>query len=239
MILRRARSRRATGRAEEPTSARTYSIWGFAALFVLIGLAGLFWLLWGPEPDEGSVLLDTPQTLPEPSGAAGSDRPSPPTTERSGVAGLIPGTSSVTTSIAGGARTPTMPDGSDAPSGVTGVVVEGDTVRLRFGGVGSDVLPDGWAARVAPTTLTPVGERRIELSVGCASSSDERLAEIAVTEGDGSITVATAVVAPPDGEPCAGADPTVLQVPLQAPVADRLLIAVPAGTDLSEVLGGD
>ena len=119
---------------------------------------------------------------------------------------------------------------------MTEVVAEGDTVRLRF--VGPAGLPQGWAARVAPTVVSPVaGDRGLQLRIGCAASPSERLVEVAITEGDTAITVAVAVVSPPEGPPCADGSDTVLEVPLRGPVAGRTLVAVPPGTDIASALG--
>ncbi len=238
-VRRRRRPTAARRRPEEPTGPKTFSIWSFAAVFAVLGLLGLGWLLWGPQPEDGSVELHVPQTLPEETAAPTPPRrrSGSPTTEPTGMAGLIPGTTSPTTSVPSAPATrPTLPNGSPAPEGVTEVVAEGDTVRLRF--VGPAGLPQGWAARVAPTVVSPVaGDRGLQLRIGCAASPSERLVEVAITEGDTAITVAVAVVSPPEGPPCADGSDTVLEVPLRGPVAGRTLVAVPPGTDIASALG--
>ncbi len=127
---------------------------------------------------------------------------------------------------------PMMPDGSDVPEGVA-EVHEADGARTY-----ALVAPAGWLevegepdALIAPLTFEQVdGGSTLAISVGCAASADEYLAQLAVTETPASVTVMAVAVQPDDGAPCDPAAPQrEFRLPLQDPAGSRAVVVVPAG----------
>ena len=127
---------------------------------------------------------------------------------------------------------PTLADGSAAPEGVA-EVLESDgalTFALEPPAGWSDVQGEPVTA-VAPVEVEQVDDgSALELSVACASSADEYLAQVGLTESASSITVMAVAVLPVDGAPCDPATPPrEFRLPLQEPVGSRTVVVVPAG----------
>lgn len=208
--------------------ARTYSIWTFVALFVLLTVGGLLVLIFGGEPDQGTIKLSAPQTLPtstsvDSSTSAAATAPTTTTT-----------TSTTSTTVAG--------DLGSTPEGVAEVIVDGESTSYVFAAARDLVvdggLPPGYTARVAPTSVTPDpdDDRRLSVRIGCAASADEVLVQVIVTESD-TVIVATAVLVPDGGPPCTAGSSRVVPVTLRAPLAGRPLAVLPAGTEFGAMPG--
>lgn len=219
------RADRQARRAAEPARDRTYSIWGPITLFVALGVLGLGILLFvGTDP--GSVQLKTPQTMPEGAGSdlepAADEAPSAPTAHSG---------DSNTTSLS--QPTPTLPDGSEAPAGVQDVVVRDGSISLTFAppaGMDAGDLAS-WEPVIPPLTATATEDGSgVVVTVQCARSSEEHLAQLIVAESDAAVTIAAAVLVPPDAPPCGEGAPLVTSVPLTAPLGDRPVAVMPANT---------
>ncbi len=197
------------GAVADDDEPRTFSIWAFVAVFVLLGAVGLVGVLIVGNSNSETVQLPVEQTTS--------------TTE-----------ATTTTTAAGGGTTPvTMPDGTPAPEGVQDVVSEAGATSYAF------VTPQELAevpvrTVVAPATAVPDAEgTSLEVTVTCAAAVGEALAQLSITEDGSTVTVLPVVLAPADAPAC---DPaTVLRtitVPLAAPVAGRQVVLVPAGTEV-------
>jgi hypothetical protein len=235
--------RRRSARQRGPQ--RTYGIGGVIAAFVGIAAVGLVALIvFGPGGD-GTEQLDTPQTIPEdwsvaastggtdgestgtdPSAAA-PDRDSPDS-DAAGADASSDGASAASPSSTGSGTQVTLPDGSPAPDGVAEVLVEGElTSYVLTPPPTAD--PAGMEPVVAPMGLAQFdGGSEVRLTIGCARSSEEFLAQVAVTEAADTITFVAIALAPAGGPPCEpGATPTELFLPLREPVGDRTIVVVP------------
>lgn len=183
----------------------------FITTFVLIGLVGLVTLLvlgGGGGPTEQ---VSTPQTLP-----VGGDDPA-------------------TSSPADGGPV-TTPDGAPAPEGVQEVRVSDGVTTFVFE-VPEDASTGELAAEVAPTGAELVEDgSAIVLTIGCAGSSEEFLAQVSVGESVDTITVASVALVPASASPCEdGASTRSIQVPLVEPAGDRSVVVVPPGTEIPEL----
>ncbi len=198
---------------------RTFGIWGFVALFVAMGLAGLLALLTMGTGSPRTEQLETPQSLPE-----GWEDAAPSTT----------GADDPTTTAAG--TEVTTLDGWPAPDGVVEVLVEGELTSYVFG-TPTDLARDGLEPVVAPMGVAVTdGGSAVELTIGCARSSEEFLAQVAVTEASDTITFVAVALATRGGAPCEqGATPLQMEVPLRDPVGDRSVVVVPPGASVPDL----
>lgn len=236
---------------------RTYGIGGFIAAFVGIAAVGLVALIVVGAGGGGTEQLDTPQTIPEdwsvaastggadgepvatdPSAASpdgdasdsdgGGDGAGSSSSDSAGSNAPSDGTSAVSPSPEGSGTRVTMPDGSPAPDGVAQVLVEGElTSYVLTPPPAAD--PAGMEPVVAPMGLAQFdGGAEVRLTIGCARSSEEFLAQIAVTEAADTITFVAIALAPRGGATCEpGATPIELFLPLREPVGDRTIVVVP------------
>lgn len=219
-LLRGARRRSAP--VDEPGD-RTYTIWGLVTAFVLLGLIGLGWLLFATS-DPPTVQLHPPQTLPE-------DGPTSTTANT---------TANTTTTAAatpkGEETSPTLPDGSPAPDGVRDVTVSDGTISMTFGPPAGTTDADlaGRETVIPPIDVTPTPDGSgLVVTVGCARSAEEFLAQVTVTEAESAVTVAAAVLVPPGAGPCGDATSTSVSVPLTDPLGSRQIVVVPAGASVA------
>ena len=198
---------------------RTYGIWGFVAAFALLGLIGMVLLLLGVASGSGTSQVPTRQTMP--------DRATSTTSSTSGSA------SSTTGSTPADAADPPLPDGA------TQVLSEGGTTSYVFaaptGAETASLQPS-----VAPTSVRVAeDDRTATLAIGCATSSEEFLAQVVVTEGDQTVTFASIVVAPAGAPPCAPGSPTrQVELELVEPLADRAVVVVPPGAEVPSIEPG-
>ncbi len=199
------------GKGGERTGERTYGIWGFVAFFTLLCVIGVLLLVFGGSSGGGTTQLPTRQTLPDAAGTAST-------------------TSADGTSSEGGTEG-TTPSGAALPDGVTSVLSEGGSTSWAFRPP-ADADTTSLDPVVAPTTVR-IGDddRSATLSIGCARSAEEFLAQVVVTEGERSVTFAAIAVVPPDAAPCAaGAAPRTVEIELVEPMAGRSVVVVPAGS---------
>lgn len=179
---------------------------------------GVLLLVAGVGSEGGTVQVPTAQTLPP--AATSSSRP------------------------ADGEASTTPPSANGSTSSTTLPLPEGATQVFRAGDVTSYVFrtPAGLAsgeveAAVAPTTVRVDDDGRgVTLSVGCARSSSEALAQVLVTESDRSITFAAIAASPTGAGACAAdAAPRTVALVLPEPVDGRSVVVVPAGTPVPEI----
>ena len=184
---------------------RTYGIWGFAALFVVLGAIGLgAFLVFGNTTTETvqlpaistTTLPDT--TVPDPDGTAAPI---------------------------------TVPGGAPAPDGVREVVSSNGATSYAFT-VPEDLSQVPLVAQVAPATAVPSADgTSLDITVTCTKVVGEALAQLSITEDPTSVTVLPVVLVPADAPPCVAGE--VLQqvtVPLDPPLAGRQIVFVPPGT---------
>ncbi|MFN7149163.1 MAG: hypothetical protein ACK4V6_06755 [Microthrixaceae bacterium] len=247
----RDRSARARG------PQRTYGIGGFIAAFVGIAVVGLVALIVLGAGGGGTEQLSTPQTIEEgwdgvaattdgadgepsgtdPSAGAGPDADASSSevggagsssSDSAGSSAPRDDTSAPSASSEGSGTRVTLPDGSLAPDGVAEVLVEGElTSYVLTPPPTAD--PSRMEPVVAPMGLAQFdGGSEVRLTIGCARSSEEFLAQVAVTEAADTITFVAIALAPRGGAPCEpGATPIELFLPLRAPVGDRTIVVVP------------
>ena len=127
---------------------------------------------------------------------------------------------------------PSLPDGSEVPDGVIDVLEADGALTYAL------EPPPEWAtvegtppATVAPVTVEQVDDgAALSLTVGCAGSAGEYLAQVGLTESASTITVMAVAVQPAAGAPC---DPVAprreFRLPLQEPVGSRAVVVVPPG----------
>lgn len=122
----------------------------------------------------------------------------------------------------------TLPGGAPAPDGVAQILVEGELTSYVMT-TPPTADPGRMEPVVAPMGLAQFdGGSEVRLTIGCARSSEEFLAQVAVTEAADTITFVAIALAPRDGPPCEpGATPRELFLPLRAPVGDRTIVVVP------------
>jgi hypothetical protein len=200
---------------------RTWSIWGFVVLFVVLAVAGILLLLLVSPPGSETVALPVDPTSttapPASDGAAGSVDPDPD-----------PGDGRTEPPVS-------FPDGTPAPDGAQQILVDGDITTISF------ATPERLAtvpvlAIVPPVTVTPVPGAdgtpggALRLTVLCASTDTDVLAQVVVTEDATSVTVLPVVLAPVGGGPCGAAALRELVIPLRRPVGERSVRSIPPGT---------
>lgn len=212
-----------------PTDEETQgsSIWIFIAGFTVLAFFGLgVLLLFGlPSGDSRSVRTGT------------GDPATPITTA---VATTVAVTSAPETTTTAPATTTTavgppvtLPDGEAAPEGVTRVLVTGDTLSLAFR-VDPRDLGSAPLAVVPPLRARQAAEgSALAISVGCAQTTREQLAQLNVTESDTAVMLSAVVLVPVDALGCnPTAEPRLVTVPLKSPLGTRRVETVPAGTQL-------
>lgn len=225
-----------------PKSQRQgWSIWAFVAIFAALGIVGLFVAIVIGSPSGDSVGAPTattahrdPATSAEASPAA---RPSststlPPNT----TAASTNGRGSSTTAT-GSSNTPvTLPGGAPAPEGATSVVSTSDALNLGFN-VDVAALGPSPEAIVPPLHLQALEDgRSIQVSIGCARSNSEQLAQLALTESASVVTVSAVVLVAPSMPPCGSDGPLhSVVLPLHQPLGTRSLMTVSAATKLPNV----
>jgi hypothetical protein len=185
---------------------RTYSIWPFVAVFVVLGLVGLFGILIFGNPTSPTGTIPSFTT-----------------------------TSTTPTTEAPDSSVPvTVPGGAAAPEGVRDVVAEGDVTSYAFD-TPEALATVPLRAVVARATAAPDGSGTgIVLDVSCTRSADEVLAQVSVTESSSAVTVLPVVVLAADATaPCpAGAAPRQVTLPLRQPIGTRSIVLVPPGTEV-------
>jgi hypothetical protein len=204
------------GKGGERTGERTYGIWGFVAFFTLLCLIGVLLLVFGGGSGSGTTQVPTRQTLPEAAGTGSTTSVDDGSATDGGTDGGTDGTT---------------PSGAALPDGVTSVLSEGGTTSWAFRPpAGADTT--SLEPVVAPTTVRiGADDRSATLTIGCARSAEEFLAQVVVTEGEQSVTFAAIAVVPPDSAPCAaGAAPRTVEIELVEPMAGRSVVVVPAGS---------
>lgn len=240
-------SRSGTGSARE----RTYGIWGFVAVFAAMSLVGVVLLLFGGGSSSGTEVVPTPQTLPEQLADPGRSNDTAPDTDPDADTGTAEGDGErdpVVGGTAGGSAdgdaadaddTP-MTDDTDLPPGVAQVMRDEGIVAYLFE-VPPGVDAEGTTPAVAPMRVQLADDgRSATVSVGCAVSSQEFLAQIAIAPGDTAVTF-TAVALVPTGAtaPCDPAAPArTVEVTLDEPVGQRAVVVVPSGTDVPQLSAG-
>jgi hypothetical protein len=183
---------------------RTYSIWPFLLLFVVLGFGGLF----------GFLILGNPTTPTD---------TIPPFTS-------APTTS--TTEAPDDTTPVTAPGGAAVPERVRDVVVDGDSTSYAFE-VPETLATAPLRAVVARAQAVPdAAGTSLVVDVACTASADEALAQITVTETAESVTVLPVAVMGADATaPCApDAAPRQVVLPLRAALGGRGVVLVPAGT---------
>jgi hypothetical protein len=206
---------------------RTYGIWGFIVAFTLMCVVGVVLLVFGGSSGSGTTQLSTPQTLPE--------QASTTTTAADDADAAADGAGSTTTTTSSGQAGSGQAD-ANLPDGVTQVLSEGGTTSFVFRGP-AGVDASSLSTFVAPTAVRLSEDgRTATLTVGCAQSSEEFLAQVLVSESDTSLTIAAISVAPPDGAPCASPATTrEVELELPEPLGDRSLSVIPRGTPVPQL----
>jgi hypothetical protein len=221
---------------------RTWSLWGFVVLFVVLAAAGLaaFLLISPPGSETVALPVDVTSTTAAPAEPRAPGDGADASDGRDATVGPVAPTAGAGAGGGGaGSASPpvTFPDGSPAPEGAQQVLVDGAITTVSF------ATPRRLAtvpvlAVVPPVTVTPVAgvsgipASALRLSVVCAATADEALAQISVTEDALSVTVLPVVIAPVDGGPCGSTPLRELVIPLRAPVGSRDVRAVPQGTSV-------
>ncbi|MEI2697132.1 MAG: hypothetical protein V9E94_01860 [Microthrixaceae bacterium] len=199
---------------------RTYSIWWFVTVFVLIGGVGLLFVL-RVGSDSPTIDVGPEATLPAPTTALTS------TTVLSAEA--APGTDE-----APGAATAQ----EGLPDGVSQVMTQGGATSYVLT-VPDDAGP-GSEASVAPMQVQVGSDgRTATLRILCGPSVDDVPVQVMVTEGDTTVTFVAISVGPRNGAPCSDAVVTrELTVELANPIGGRAVVVVPAGTSVPSLGGG-
>ncbi len=239
------------------------SIWIFIAAFVVIATIGLVIVVitGSPTTDSRSTRTAFPSDTSvsgadgagsgggattsvdeTDSGAAGDDQADGGVTGNSG-ATKGGGTGSGSASGVGGSvasSTPappaTLPDGSSAPAGVTRVVSTGDVLSFGF-----EVDPKGLGDRplavVPPMSADPSdGGKSLVVTVRCAKTSREQLAQVSVTETPAQVTVSGVTLVPANALGCSpSAEPRVIAMPLSSALGSRSVAIIPTSTKLPSV----
>ncbi len=127
---------------------------------------------------------------------------------------------------------PSLPDGSHAPDGVVEVLeADGALTYALEPPPQWDDIEGSPSTVVAPVTVTQDDDGNVlVLTVGCAASSEEYLAQVGLTESASTVTVMAVAVQPTAGAPCdPAAPPRQFRLPLQEPVGARTVVVVPPG----------
>ncbi len=204
-MARRLRRRRPEADGDE-RPPRTFAWWSVLLVLAVVAAVGITGIVLGLA-DGGSetTQVDAPQTTT----TLDEERFPPP----------------------GAAPTVTIADGRAAPDGVTEVTNTGDTASFAF------AVPPALAASPVVGAVPPAkvvvapGGDELELTVGCALSAGESLAQVSITFDVAALTVLPVVLAPTVGPPCdPAATPRSVRLPLAEPVGTRPVGVVPAGT---------
>ncbi|MEI7885798.1 MAG: hypothetical protein WCJ04_00245 [Actinomycetes bacterium] len=197
---------------------KTFGIWGFVSLFVLLAAAGLAALL----------LIGSPNTPTEP--VTGDLTPNTSLTTTS-----LTTTSLLEAAAPSGEVSNTLPGGAAAPEGVSQVLSSPGSLSFAF------QVPPEFSVSQAQTAVAPVRTRTspqessITAVISCAVSSEEVLAQVSVSETSQSVTLAAVVLVPPNAPPCsAAAVPREVTLPLAAPLGQRTVLVVPPGTEVPQ-----
>ncbi|MEX0767746.1 MAG: hypothetical protein WD029_04665 [Microthrixaceae bacterium] len=195
--------------------SKTFGIWGFVAVFTLLALLGVGALL----------ILGSPNSPTEPV-----------------VGDLTPNTSLATTSSSSSVPNPqgvvsnTIPGGGPPPPGVNQVLSSPDSLSFTY------AIPSDFPVQQAQTAVAPVrtrvlpNEAAITAVISCAQSSQERLAQVSISETAQSVTLAAVVLVPPNAPACAAAEvPKEVTLPLAAPLGQRTVLVVPPGTKVPQL----
>lgn len=207
---------------------RTYSIWTFVALFVVMALSGLVGLLVSGASNDSTVQLMSPQTLPEGAAAVDEDEQGDTTTDSTTTSDSTTTTPSTTTTTS----EPQLP----VPAGVVDVQRQEGSTSYVFEAP-SDVDPTSLEAVIAPMAVgvDPAGTTAT-LQIGCARSSEEFLAQVVVTDDERSVTLAAVALFAPGAPPCpAGAELRRVELTLPRPLDGRAVVVVPTGTDVPPI----
>lgn len=219
---------------------KTYSIWGFVACFSLLGVVGIVLLLTMGSPGAPTEQVGTRQTLAEEVSApdaVGKDvaASSSSTTTSTTTSTTEPERSSTSTSTP---PADTVPPSQGTADGVTQVLTADGSTSYVFR------APSGVELTTLETVVAPMTLRLSEdsgtayLSVGCARSADEFLAQVLVQESESLVTFVAIAVAPPGGAPCpATSTPRQVELKLTSPIAGRALSVIPWGTPVPPVGG--
>lgn len=223
-------------------------MWGLIALFVVIGVIGLLALLLVSFPRSATTQVAGPATPNTVLSGPASDEAALPAEGSSGdpaapnAEQTTTTTPVATTAPTGSSIDPTapvtVPGGALAPAGVREVLVADGATSFTFD-VGGEFPAATATTAVAPTRAVagPDGAS-LAVSVGCATSADEVLAQISVGEGPSAVTVVAVVLVPPGGRPCDPDDPRrQVDIPLAQPLGLRSVVIVPAGTPIPQLAG--
>lgn len=184
---------------------RTYSIWPFLAVFLLLGAVGLAGILVVGNPTTPT------ETIP-----------------------AFTTTSTTTPSSTAPEPAVTVPGGAPAPDGVKGVVVADGTTTYNFRRPAELSAGPLRAAAARSLVTAGIDGSSLVVGIACTLSDDEVLARIAVTESTERVDVTAVVVDAEDGATCsAGAPIRQVEIPLAAPLAGRPIAVAVAGTPVA------
>ena len=181
---------------------RTYGIWWILVAFVVIGIIGLAGVLVVGNTRSGTEQIPTRSTTSVP----------------------LQSTTAVPPAV-------TLPDGGQAPNGVTNVVSSGGSTAYSF------AIPDGLAevpvrAVVAAATAVPSADgRALQINVKCTAGTGEAVAQISISETPDTVTVLPVVLTPGTPGRCApDTDLLEISLPLANQLGTRHVVLVPTGT---------
>lgn len=204
-MARRLRRRR-RGAGEDARPPRTFAWWSVLAVLAVLAAVGIAGIVLG-FADGGS---DTTQLESRQTTTTLDEERFPP---------------------AGAAPTVTIADGRAAPEGVSDVTVSGDTTSFAFS-VPAALASSPVTGAVPPATVVvSSGGDELELTVRCALSAGESLAQVSITFAPAGVTVLPVILAPTGGPPCDPATaPRSVRLPLAEAAGSRPVGVVPAGT---------
>jgi hypothetical protein len=210
---------------------RSYGIWGFVALFVVLAIIGGLVLFVGGtprSPTEQVGAVQTPNTtlvVPTTRTYSAGEEPAPSST----VAPSDPAAPSDSATPPAPSVPVTVPGGAAAPEGVREVLRADQATSFTFD-VPEQLITSGADPVVVPTRVEPGGEAELRLWLSCARTSDELLAQVSIDESGSVVTVLAVALAPAGGAPCdPAAPPRELVLPLARPLDGRTVSVVPAG----------
>lgn len=203
---------------------RSYGIWWFIALFVVLLTMGII-VLVGGAPSTPTELVEVGQTpntaltaptlapLPE-------NAPDPSTTSPADPS--VPADPDPSAPV-------TVPGGAPAPEGVREVLRSGDATSYTFD-VPEQLVVAGAEPVVLPTRAVPEGDASLRLTLSCARTTAEVLAQVSIDETGEQVSVLAVALAPTGGPPCdPGTPPVELVLPLSRPLDGRAVSVVPPG----------
>ncbi|MCB1255520.1 MAG: hypothetical protein KDB26_00330 [Microthrixaceae bacterium] len=210
------------------------SIWVFIAAFVALAVVGLAALLiFGTPSGDTRSTKTASDVVPE----HGSVTTTSVSQGPSGLGTADSSESSTTTTEAPASSPPsTLPNGDAAPEGTSKVLVTGDSLSLAFQ-IDPKELGSSPLAVVPPLRAAASGDGSLlAITIDCAQTTREQLAQVSVTESDTSIMVSAVVLVPIDALGCnPTAEPRVLIVPLKRPVGTRGVEVASVGTKLPRI----